>query len=441
MLAVILMLNIKTKEAETLEAARIEARTAFEKDVVYRRWNAMNHGVYAPITKNTPANPYLKSSSRDITTPSGMKLTKINPAYMARQVHELAEKAYRVKSHITSLNPIRPENAPDAWEAKALGAFIAGTNEVSSVEKIDGIKHMRLMSPLLVEKSCIECHGEQGYKVGDIRGGISISVPMDLFVENAKEHIFTLFVGYGLIWFLGISGITIGAVHFSKHIKEREHAEKLIKSSLREKEVLLQEVHHRVKNNMQVIISLLRLQAKKIEDKQYMEMFKESENRIKSMALIHEKLYMSEDLANVDFSEYVRGLIKNLFISNAIDTNKIQLAMDIEDISFDLENAIPCGLLINELISNCLKHAFPTGQNGEITIALHAANENAVTLSVGDNGVGLPDEIDFRNSKTMGLHLIEVLAEGQLGGKIEVDRANGLNYTVTFERRQYNNRV
>ena len=163
--------NLRTVKSGILEAARIEARAVFEKDVIYRRWNAGYGGVYALVTEVTQPNPYLDVPERDITTPLGKKLTKINPAYMTRQVHELALKTYGVRGHITSLNPIRPANTPDPWETRALKAFQTGLKEVSSVEETEGNDYMRLMRPLLTEKGCLKCHAAQGYKLGDIRGG------------------------------------------------------------------------------------------------------------------------------------------------------------------------------------------------------------------------------------------------------------------------------
>jgi len=154
--------NLRTLKSGILEAARIEARTAFDKDIVYRRWNADYGGIYAPVTEATQPNPYLDVLERDITTPLGKKLTLINPAYMTRQVHELALEAYGVRGHITSLNPIRPANAPDPWETRALKAFQTGLKEVSSVEEAEGNDYMRLMRPLLTEKGCLKCHAAQG---------------------------------------------------------------------------------------------------------------------------------------------------------------------------------------------------------------------------------------------------------------------------------------
>ncbi len=226
-----------------------------------------------------------------------------------------------------------------------------------------------------------------------------------------------------------------------RDITDRKKAEEQIKASLKEKEVLLSEIHHRVKNNMQVIISLLNLQAGKIEDKKYADMLKESQNRILSMALVHEQLYQSKDFANIDFGKYIKGLVNGLFTSHGVDTNKIKLNIDINDISFDLENAIPCGLIINELVSNSLKHAFPQEKQGNIIVGLRSINEDGIVLTVKDDGVGIPEDLDMEQTDTMGLQLVKVLAEQQLDGKINLDRTNGTQFNIKFKRTAYKPRI
>ena len=217
------------------------------------------------------------------------------------------------------------------------------------------------------------------------------------------------------------------------NITERKQAEEQIKQNLKEKEVLLSEIHHRVKNNMQVISSLLKLQSAKIEDKKYVDMFKDSENRIKSMALIHEKLYQSGDFANVDFNGYVKSIAKDLIRSYTVTPDKIRLNTKIEDVSLGLDNAIPCGLIINELISNSLKYAFPKDREGEINIVLREINSHEIELTVSDDGIGIPAEIDIRETESLGLQLVQLLAENQLDGKIEVDRDGGTAFRIRFE--------
>ncbi|MHC4750515.1 MAG: ATP-binding protein [Planctomycetota bacterium] len=202
----------------------------FQQDMVYRQWAAIHGGVYVPVTEQTPPNPYLASvDERDITTPSGRRLTLMNPAYMTRQVHEMETEQCGIRGHITSLNPIRPANAADAWETKALRAFEQGVTEVSSVEKLDNETYMRLMSPIVTEQSCLKCHAEQGYEVGDPRGGISVSVPMTPLQTVARGHMRALVLGHGLIWLLGLGGISIGGTHLRRRIREADGAEQQVR--------------------------------------------------------------------------------------------------------------------------------------------------------------------------------------------------------------------
>ncbi len=221
--------NLHQMRQGTFDLARIQARASFMKDVIYRRWNADHGSVYVPVTDKTRPNPYLKVSERDITTHSGIALTMINPAYMTRQVHELADKKYGIRSHITSLNPIRSANAPDPWEIRALASFQRGAKEVASVEKVKDSVCMRLMRPLITEKGCLKCHAAQGYKLGDIRGGISVSVPMSPLWAIERSRVLILSLGYGLIYLVGLAGLGLVASRLSRQVVKRKKAEKKLK--------------------------------------------------------------------------------------------------------------------------------------------------------------------------------------------------------------------
>jgi len=223
--SVSLVWNLYQHKQDTLEMARTQARVAYEKDLLFRSWNAGHGGVYVLATDETPPNPYLNVPQRDITTPSDRLLTLVNPAYMTRQMHELGLKQYGVRGHITSLNPIRPGNAPDLWESEALKSFERGETEVSSIEKIEGESYMRLMRPLFTEESCLKCHADHGFKLGDIRGGISVAVPMQPLWTISQKHALALWLGHSILWLIGLAGIGVVARNLGQRVSERKQAE------------------------------------------------------------------------------------------------------------------------------------------------------------------------------------------------------------------------
>ncbi len=221
------------------------------------------------------------------------------------------------------------------------------------------------------------------------------------------------------------------AVQHCQLRQERQQHEERLEASLREKEAMLKEIHHRVKNNLQVISSLLNLQASQTQDAQICNIFQDSQTRIRSMALIHEKLYQTRDLARVDFGEYIQNLAAYLFRSYQISAGQVALNVKATDIFLDINIAVPCGLIINELISNALKHAFPGGRPGEIWIEWQAVGERQLILTVGDNGVGFPASLDFQQTPSLGLQLVNTLVE-QLEGTIDLKRNGGTEFTIAF---------
>lgn len=199
--------NIQNSREQINNLIQAQARTAYEKDVLYRFWNSIHATVYVPVSEKTPPNPYLEVPDRDITTPGGINLTLMNPAYMTRQANELGLERLGIYGHLTSLKPLRPENAPDAWERQALLAFEEGVTEVSSVEEMDGKQLLRLMRPLLVEKECIDCHAKQNYTVGQIRGGISVSIDMAPSLALQRSTSTRLAISHILLWLMGLAGL------------------------------------------------------------------------------------------------------------------------------------------------------------------------------------------------------------------------------------------
>jgi PAS domain S-box-containing protein len=541
-----------------ISLAKTEARTIYEIDMLFRRWNAMHGGVYVPITDTTQPNPFLEIAEREITTPAGVKLTKMNPAYMIRQVHELGWENIGIYGHITSLNPIRPANAPDPWEAAALQTFETGTKEVSSIEMIDGEEHMRVMRPLIAEKPCLTCHAQQGYKEGDIRGGLSVSVPMKNYWAILANDTKNVGLVHGLLWMVGVLMIGMGFSMYNKaqdnalaelylrdraletatnailmtdknlyitysnraalemwgyasssevigkkatdflsqdgrisndmaiiftegsvigqykalrkngstfdievsasvvkdndghvshlmisvnDITERKNAENNIKTALAEKETLLRELYHRTRNNMQVISAMLELESNYMGGEQAKKVFKDMETRIQSMSLVHQKLYQSHNLSRIDLKEYILDLISLLQKSYRIP-ERIRFNTELESVSVLIDTAIPIGLVLNELLSNAIKHAFPDNRSGEVTIQLiHRPEEGGIELLVADNGVGLASQFNPRDSETLGMQSIISLVEQQLRGHVEFDTYDGVQCHIIFADSLYKERV
>jgi PAS domain S-box-containing protein len=209
----------------------------------------------------------------------------------------------------------------------------------------------------------------------------------------------------------------------------RKMVEEQTQGMLKEKEVLLKEIHHRVKNNLQIISSLLNLQLNVITNAETRELIRESQNRVRSMALIHEKLYQSDNLGQISLEEYLRSLTRDLFRSYGI--GGVNLKLEIDDIRLDVDTAVPCGLIVNELVSNALKYAFPAGREGQIHLRCGLVSKNQVALSVADNGVGLPDDMNLRTSSTLGFQLVHMLVK-QLRGTLDIVKNGGTTFMITF---------
>ena len=218
-----------------------------------------------------------------------------------------------------------------------------------------------------------------------------------------------------------------------RDITARKIADEAIRASLREKEVLLKEIHHRVKNNLQVVSSLLGLQSRTITDATTRRMFEESQNRVHSMALIHESLYQSENLSKINFPAYIDQLASHLFRSYGADPARIQVVAAISDLRLPIDTAVPCGLIVNELVSNSLKYAFPNGRAGRIRIQMHQEGQGQIRLEVSDNGVGLPDGINLADRKSLGLRLVRTLAD-QLSATVEMGGDSGAHTVLRFQQ-------
>jgi PAS domain S-box-containing protein len=224
-------------------------------------------------------------------------------------------------------------------------------------------------------------------------------------------------------------------------VTARRRAEEQIRISLQEKELLLKEVHHRVKNNLHIISNLLDLQSDQIQDAQLMEIFVDSQNRIQAMALIHEQLYQAKDFGRVEFGDYIHRLVNNLSFFYGDRVQSIHPVIEAEPIRINLETAISCGLLLNELVTNAFKHAFPDGRKGEVRIQLYQAAEQ-LQLKVCDNGIGIPPDLDWRNAKSLGLKLVQILAK-QLRASLTFEPPTAIGGTciqLSFTELKYRSR-
>jgi PAS domain S-box-containing protein len=214
---------------------------------------------------------------------------------------------------------------------------------------------------------------------------------------------------------------------------ERALAEQELRASLDEKEALLKEIHHRVKNNLQIISSLLNLQSEHVTNKKALEALMESQSRVRSMALIHEQLYRSKDLARIDFGQYVRDLTSHIFRTYSVHASNVQLQLQIEEVTLPIDKAIPCGMIVNELVSNSLKYAFPKREGGHIRITIRSNDGRLLLLGVEDDGIGFPPDIDIPNATSLGLRLVRTLTD-QLKGIVTLEREHGTRFAIRFPR-------
>ena len=222
-----------------------------------------------------------------------------------------------------------------------------------------------------------------------------------------------------------------GSVHVARDITKRIEMENELRKALEEKDILMKEIHHRVKNNLMIISSLLSLQASYIQDEDALNSFTDSEKRATSMAMIHERLYQSTDLRNIDFGNYIKDLANELYKTMVSDTSRISLKLDVKSIKIDLNTVVPLGLIVNELVTNSIKYAFPLDKKGTIYVEFYKKDENIV-LKVSDNGVGFPKNLDYKNTNSLGLELVNSLTK-QLGGELTLDRSQGTDFTLTFK--------
>ncbi len=443
-------------QKETLEGARIQAHISYVKDIVYRRWNAGHGGVYVPVSEETPPNPYLaEMPERDITTQSGKHLTLINPAYMTRQVYGMMAEEYNVYGHITSLNPIRAENAADPWEAEALRAFEQGEKEVNAMSRINGKEYFRLMHSFVTEEGCLRCHAKQGYRVGDVRGGISVSVPMEPLLSMERRNILTFSVAHGLFWIAGLAGIGMSRQRIRKSEKERLQAEEELRKTsddlARSNAELKQFAYvasHDLQEPLRVIAGFVKLLEKRYKgrlDNDADGFITHTVDGVKRMqALIQDLLEYSQvgtkkrEYNHTDSAFIVQQVMFNL--KSAIEETHALITFD--NLPVVMADDTQMVRLFQNLIGNAIKFR---GSEAPIVHIAADKRENEWVFTVSDNGIGIEPEhakkifVIFQRLQKrdkypgtgIGLAICKKIVEHH-GGRIWVESEPGKGATFYF---------
>ncbi len=427
LMAISFLWDYITVNDNTQNIIKNKAQSSFNQILVTRSWNSLHGGVYVPITEKTQPNPYLKDSLRDVVTTNGLHLTEINPAYMTRQISELDSSEHNLRFHITSLRPLRPANKADKWETKALISFEKGTKEKLDLVKTDTGNYYRYMAPLFTEKSCLKCHAIQGYKLGDIRGGISITFPSAVYDKAKKKHLFNLLFVHLLLLMVGLFAInqyfkmskkyvkTIEAKNTNLKVKQYtiEKANEALQQSNAEKDKFYSVIAHDLRSPFVAIKGFAELISDNIKEnnlkniEEYSDALSKSSgqallllddllswSRVNSGRMIFTPKEFSLNEIIDESTQYFNDTIKQKSITIQKDIiKKINVFADKSMISTVLRN----------LISNAIKFSF---SGGKIVISC-SIEGNQATVSVKDTGVGIPDNVISKLFDTDSHYTIE----------------------------------
>ncbi|MFH0734675.1 MAG: ATP-binding protein [bacterium] len=426
----------QTEYTETIVLIKQQSHTVYKQNLVFRAWASKHGGVYVPVTDETPPNPHLSNIlERDIIAPSGKKLTLMNPAYITRQIFEMALKTEGLREHITSLKPIRKENKPDIWEITALNAFEKGKKEYSSFNTINKKKFFRYMGPLITKNSCLKCHASQGYKTGDIRGGISIALLWEPYSSYIYKQTQKMAIIFGIIWLFGFLSLRfVRKKIVIQHVKRDEYANELNKTNeelflsrnlleenLFERNKLINEINemngeltklnlekdkffsiiaHDLRSPFNGLIGLTEIIAQEAE------IFSKEELSDLSNQIHNSAVRLSKLLQNLlDWTQIQSGkmtltivkqnlrkvVMQNLILfENLIKQKKINIEINIDSSIIIYADENMFNSIIRNLISNAIKY---TPINGLIILFARNINNNELEFSVTDSGIGIPQDI------------------------------------------------
>lgn len=410
---IILLWSYFQIKEETHRLAYKEAKKSYEKDLIVRMWATMHGGVYVPVTAETRPNKYLNTENRDVTFPDDKLYTLMNPAYLTRQLNEFSRSEFNIISNITSLNPIRPENKADKWEIKALKSFDRGAAEYFSIDTISDVEYFRYMAPLVTKKGCLKCHQQQGYKIGDIRGGLSTAIPWSKYSQSASLQFKSSLLGYGLIWLLGMTGLFLVKRKFVFYVLEKTKADELknnLINQLEETKIKLEHsnatkdkffsiIAHDLKSPFQGFIGLTSLIADEMETFSKQEILNYVGNINKKAENLHKLLQNLLDWARLQRGKFELNP-QILDLSESIKKTLVSLkdvALN-KEITLKYLNSAPVYVMADEnmldsvlrnLISNAIKFSF---RKKDIIIDYEVSEELFVIIKVQDFGTGMDQE-------------------------------------------------
>jgi len=451
------LISIRGDYEALMEQARVAARIAFEKDLIFRRWNALSGGVYVPVNERNTPNPYLNVPDRELMTTSGQMLTMVNPAYMTRQAHELQQASTGLLGHITSLNPIRPANTPDAWERAALLGFEKGAEEISERLLHNGEEYLRLMRPMLTEKPCLKCHAGQGYKEGQIRGGISVAIPLEPQLSQFRMRGLTMGGVHGLIWLVGMSGIILGGRRLQNSLSQARQSSLAAEAANRSKSEFLANMSHEIRTPLNGVLGMLHLlrESSSGEDQaRYVNMAYDSSCRL--LNLLKDVLDFSRmeagklDLSHEPFS------LRDTFdsVANLFRTSCPKPLI----LSFEVDNSVPQLLMgdearLRQVLFNLVGNAMKFTPKGKVHVGAWARTSAShpgrvdLYIEVEDTGVGIPSDklaeiferftqADASHTRRfegagLGLAIVRRIIKA-MGGDITVDSESQVGTTISI---------